>query len=285
VVEASFSADGAFAITASETDRVIVWDVKHAAAGETLEGHAGKITGLAISHDSQTLYTVALDGKVIIWDLAGARRLGRPFKLGPGDPGELPRYALSPDGRVLAAGHRDGTITLIDARTLKPLSTFRVVPKGPCRGVGYVPGGRPLVVGGERSSGSRTPAARRASARTLGGRSSVLDGIHAPWAHSPPISSRWAIATRRACFASRSAAPAPAGPAARAITSKRSLIADLVAVVASARCGGFLFGAGTDTIGSQNTTGSVLGCPQGEGGRISARAAPWTGRRRRGWCR
>ena len=50
---------------------MIVWDVKHAAAGETLAGHAAQITGLAISHDGQTLYTAALDGKVL--DL-GSRR-------------------------------------------------------------------------------------------------------------------------------------------------------------------------------------------------------------------
>ena len=147
VLEATFSADGAFAITAGEDDRVIVWDVKHAAAGETLQGHAGQITGLAISHDSQTLYTAALDGKVIIWDLAGTRRLGRPFTLGPGNPGATPRYALSPDGRVLAAGHRDGTITLIDARTLALSRPFRVVRGGPVVGMGFMPGSRLLVVG------------------------------------------------------------------------------------------------------------------------------------------
>jgi WD40 repeat protein/DNA-binding SARP family transcriptional activator len=147
VVEATFSADGAFVITAGEDDRVIVWDVKHAAAGETLPGHAGQITGLAISHDNQTLYTAALDGKVIIWDLAGTRRLGRPFKLGPGNPGATPRYALSPDGRVLAAGHRDGTITLTNARTLARSRPLRVVRSGPVAGMGFVPRSRLLVVG------------------------------------------------------------------------------------------------------------------------------------------
>ena len=79
---AAFSADGRTAVTAGEDGRVIVWDVERAAAGETLEGHAGQITGLAISRDSSTLYSTALDGKVLVWDLAGARRLGRPFEVG-----------------------------------------------------------------------------------------------------------------------------------------------------------------------------------------------------------
>ena len=157
MVEATFSADGAFAITAGEDDRVIVWDVKHAAAGETLEGHAGQITGLAISRDSQTLYTSALDGKVLIWDLAGARRLGRPFDLGTRQPGgATPRYALSPDGRVLAAGHarrHHHPDRRPDAeRSLGRSASFAA---GRSRGMGFVPGSRLLVVGGER--GLRRP--------------------------------------------------------------------------------------------------------------------------------
>jgi DNA-binding SARP family transcriptional activator/WD40 repeat protein len=148
VVRATFSADGHTAVTAGEDDRLIVWDVERAAAGETLEGHAGQITGLAISRDSSTLYTTSLDGKVLIWDLAGARRLGRPFKAGRDNP-EFPRAALSPDGRALAIGQRDGTVVFIDSERLRPFSKFRVIPNGPVRGMGYVPRVGLLVVGGD----------------------------------------------------------------------------------------------------------------------------------------
>ncbi|WP_028066982.1 nSTAND1 domain-containing NTPase [Solirubrobacter soli] len=145
VVEATFTADGATAITAGQDDRVMLWDVKHGEAGETLEGHSGQVTGLAVTHDGRTLYSSALDGKVLIWDLAGTRRLGRPFSLGPG--GGSVRYALTPDGHVLAAGHVDGTVSLIDARTLALMGTMRVVRDGPTDGMGFVPHSRLLVVG------------------------------------------------------------------------------------------------------------------------------------------
>jgi DNA-binding SARP family transcriptional activator/WD40 repeat protein len=147
VVRAAFSADGRRAITAGEDGRAIVWDVRHAAVIETLEGHAGQITGVAITRDRSTLYTSGLDGQVLTWDLAGHRRLGRPFKIGRDSP-EFPRYALRPDGRVLAIGRPDGSVALFDTRTLRPLSRFRIVPAGPVRGMGYVPDGSLLVVGG-----------------------------------------------------------------------------------------------------------------------------------------
>ena len=153
VVAAAFSADGRTAVTGGEDKRVIVWDVERAAAEETLEGHSALVTGVVISRDGRTLYTAAHDGKVLIWDLAGDRRLGRPFDIGPGAPAgaqtpAIASHALSPDGRVLAVGDRDGTVTLIDARTLRERSRFRAVPNGPVSGMGYLPGGRLLAVGG-----------------------------------------------------------------------------------------------------------------------------------------
>jgi WD40 repeat protein len=153
VTAAAFSADGRTVVTAGEDGRAIVWDVRRAAAGETLVGHAGVITGVVISRDGRTLYSSALDGKVLIWDLAGDRRVGRRFDIGPGNPvGSLApliaSHALSPDGRVLAIGHLDGTVTLFDARTLRERSTFRAAQDGPVFGMGYLPGGL-LVVGGE----------------------------------------------------------------------------------------------------------------------------------------
>jgi WD40 repeat protein len=149
VLHGAFSADGSIAATAGEDNRVIVWNVARATAGETFVGHTAPITGLAISRDNRTLYTTALDGKVIVWDLAGAHRLGRPFPTGPTTPDHPPAYALRPDGRVLAVGRGNGMVDLIDARTLRPLSTFPAVPHGPVLALAYAPRSPLLVVGGD----------------------------------------------------------------------------------------------------------------------------------------
>jgi WD40 repeat protein len=149
VTRASFSADGRIAVTAGEDNRVVVWNAGRAAARETFVGHTAQITGLAISRDNRTLYTAAVDGKVIVWDLAGTYRLRRPFAIGADTPDQFPTYALRPDGRVLAIGHSNGTVDLIDARTLRTLSTFLAVPHGPVLGLAYAPRSPLLVVGGD----------------------------------------------------------------------------------------------------------------------------------------
>jgi WD40 repeat protein len=163
VVRAAFSADGRTAVTAGEDNRLLVWDARRAAVTETLSGHAGRITGLAISPDGRTLYTGALDGRVLVWDLAGDRRLARAFATGRGDAVPVPQgapswpllhrpplsYALRHDGRVLATGEGDGTVTLTDPRTLRRVGRLRAVPHGPVRGLGYVPHTPFLVAGGD----------------------------------------------------------------------------------------------------------------------------------------
>jgi WD40 repeat protein/DNA-binding SARP family transcriptional activator len=149
VTSAFFSADGRIAVTGGEDNRVIVWNVGRAAADETFVGHTAQITGLAISRDNRTLYTAAVDGKLILWDLAGTHRLGRAFAVGPATPDQMPTYALRPDGRVLAIGHGNGTIDLIDARTLRTLSTFPAVPRGRVLALAYAPRSPLLVVGGD----------------------------------------------------------------------------------------------------------------------------------------
>jgi WD40 repeat protein/DNA-binding SARP family transcriptional activator len=155
VVAATFAPDGRTAITAGEDNQVIVWDVRRGSTADTFQGHAGQTTSLAISRDGRTLYTGGLDGKVLTWDLTGRRRIDRRFRVGP-EPSSLPaspfisNATLSDDGRVLAAGRDDGTVGLIDVRTLRTISTFRAVPRGPVRGMGYIRHTGLLVVGGDR---------------------------------------------------------------------------------------------------------------------------------------
>jgi WD40 repeat protein/DNA-binding SARP family transcriptional activator/energy-coupling factor transporter ATP-binding protein EcfA2 len=147
-----FSADGRFAVTAATDRQIILWDVRHAAESEALGGHHGRITALAISRDDSTLYSSALDGEVLIWDLKGAHRLGRRFTVGLDRLSEIPRYALSPDGRILAVGRPDGRVGVFDMGTLRRLSLFPVVPGAAVAGMGWIPRSDLMVVGSDDGS-------------------------------------------------------------------------------------------------------------------------------------
>ena len=93
---------------------MIVWDVEPRRGRETLTGHTG--AGHRTGDQPRRPHALqrGADGKVLIWDLAGDRRLGRPFDTGPDDrtrrrpdsPG--PELRLSPDGRLLAVGNATG---------------------------------------------------------------------------------------------------------------------------------------------------------------------------------
>ena len=147
MVQATFGPHGRTAVTAGEDNRVIVWDVRRGAVAETLDGHAGQTTSLAISRDGRTLYDrrARRQGS----DLGPWRRsrprppvLDRPARASAFSQFPFISSALSADGRVVAAGHDDGTVSLIDVRTLRTISTFDAVPSGPVRGMGYIPHSR-----------------------------------------------------------------------------------------------------------------------------------------------
>jgi WD40 repeat protein len=94
------------------------WDVEAAEAGEVLEGHRGRVPGLALDPRGRTLFTAAADGTVITWDLVGDRRLGRPFDAGTGSD-FWPATAISRDGRTLVTANDDGAVSVVDTRTLR----------------------------------------------------------------------------------------------------------------------------------------------------------------------
>jgi WD40 repeat protein len=157
VVTAAFSSDGRTAVTAGEDNRAIVWQVPGAAPVETLSGHTGSVTGLALSHDGRTLYSASLDGRILVWDLGGARRLGRPFSIDRSGFGGgiyvngafVPvASALSPDGKRLAVARREGSMIVVNARTLEVGASSRPFTDQAVIGLAYAPHGGPLVATG-----------------------------------------------------------------------------------------------------------------------------------------
>ena len=156
VFGARFTPDGRRLVTTGADSSVILWDVRRATAGETFSGQPGRVLTPQITRDGRTLYTAGPGAAVFIWDLAGTRRLGRPFSTGapsaqPGLAAVVPGQAflaLSSDGGLIARGHNDGAVTIVDGHTLARRRSFPVVTTGPVHGLGFVPRSRLLVATG-----------------------------------------------------------------------------------------------------------------------------------------
>ena len=152
VLRLAFTPDGGTLGSSSEDGDLIAWDVERGVAREPLAAHDKEVYGLALSRDGRTLYSAALDGRTMVWDLTGDRRLGRPFTTGAPffvKDDEFPKgVAVSPDARTLAVTQSDGTVDLIDARTLRPRRSLQALP-GFAAAVDFSPDGRLIAVTGE----------------------------------------------------------------------------------------------------------------------------------------
>jgi WD40 repeat protein len=141
-------------VTSGADSNVIAWDVEGGELRETFSGHSeGGVWNLALTPDGRTVYSVGADARAIAWDLAGDRRIIRPFDAGrPFATDDRDRYpvelAVSPDGRTLARTNDDGTVELIDTRTLRRRDMVRAL-RGFAAAVEFSPDGRLLAVSGE----------------------------------------------------------------------------------------------------------------------------------------
>jgi hypothetical protein len=121
LTDAAFSPDGHLLVAATATGALAFWNPRTGAPiGRVLHPHRPhsipneQVRGvsLAFANGGATLFTSAQGDKTIAWDVAHRRPI-REFPLG----GAL---AVSPNGRLLAFGQRDGTVILADARTGQP---------------------------------------------------------------------------------------------------------------------------------------------------------------------
>jgi DNA-binding SARP family transcriptional activator/WD40 repeat protein len=146
-----FSPDGRTLSTSEDNGDVILRDARTGDAIEALAGHGDEVWSHAFSPDGHTLYTASEDGSAIAWDVAGDRRLGRPFSAGfvyeSGDPFP-PAFAISPDGQTLAVARLDGRVDLVDAETLRRTGRFEAFPHRAALAVEYSADGRRLAVAG-----------------------------------------------------------------------------------------------------------------------------------------
>jgi WD40 repeat protein len=143
----AFSPDGRSLLIGSmcDADGARLWTVPPAQADPLPLRTGVEVTDLAPGPDGRTLLTLARAGDQWggrLWDL-DTRQPGRPF-LGPGGPPLS--VALSPDGRLAAAGGADGTVLLWHPASGQPAGPPRRYSCGVGR-LAFSPDGQTLLVG------------------------------------------------------------------------------------------------------------------------------------------
>src|SRR5262249_46686712 len=150
--------------------QVRVWDPVNGKLLRELLGNPGAVQALAFAPDGRTLF-VACDG-VQVWDTVEGQRQ-RPLP----EARRIWSVAVSPDGKVVAAGDYRGPASRADAAARRPLGR---VPEGPGSLVTFSPGGRILAVGTKDAVGLFDWAACRQCLTLTGHQGIVHVGMFSP---------------------------------------------------------------------------------------------------------
>jgi WD40 repeat protein/DNA-binding SARP family transcriptional activator len=150
----AFSADGRSVISTGDDQRMVVWNAASAHLEQAFDDPSGlPVFTPALAPDGATVFTVDVDGNVVVWDLRGDRSLGRSFTAGSGQTNGGPFFAISPDGKILALIQASwsalhGSINLVDTSTMHTIGVlpFNDYESGSPDSLAFSPDGRTLAV-------------------------------------------------------------------------------------------------------------------------------------------
>ncbi len=117
--------DGRTVISAGDDGVIRVWDSATGDVRMRLPGHAGKVVDLAVAPDGAAVASAGWDGTVRLWSLADGRERQR-FD----HDAALNAVTFTDTGARLAAGDRDGRITIWQTETGARVEAFQAHPMG-----------------------------------------------------------------------------------------------------------------------------------------------------------
>ncbi len=145
----AFTPDGQ-ELAAAATDGMHVWDPASGKIVDSYAAQAGPRSLATLDPSGHTLIASQQDGSIAAYDLAGARRLGRSFSWNvPAQGcGYAPCMAINRQSELMATDQGDGTVALVDLRTLRRLRTLPARDGATSAAIAFTPDGRTVVTGG-----------------------------------------------------------------------------------------------------------------------------------------
>jgi len=143
VLAVAVSRDGETVAAGGFDGAIRLIDMKSGKVRATLAGHETWVNPLAFGRDGRLL-SGSSDGTARLWDVAKGKEL-KAFRLA--DPREVRGAPISPDGKVVAAAVRYGSVVAWDAESGKELAS-RKGHDGEAWSVSFAPDGKTLASGG-----------------------------------------------------------------------------------------------------------------------------------------
>ena len=143
-----YTPDGKSVVGGSLDGDLRVWDISSGSITQTYVSDSGGRTQIVVDPTGRTVVSGSDDGSVFAWDLSGSQALGRTFSWSTPDNScpSAPCFAVNPAGTAMATDEYDGTIDLVDLRTLKWYATLPGTKGLQANGLAFTPGGQ-LVTG------------------------------------------------------------------------------------------------------------------------------------------
>ncbi len=108
VGDLEFSPDGRLLATASDDNKIRIWEISNYELRSILEGHKHYVNGIAFSPDGKLIISGSHDQKIGIWDVES----GQSLNMLEGHEAEVLRVAINSSGTLIASVSWDGTVRL-----------------------------------------------------------------------------------------------------------------------------------------------------------------------------